>query len=127
MKKITGRFIDFSPIIRVGISNDGKFILGKGNYDLIIDSGFTGDISVPKKILNKLEVEYAGTMQFQLADGTVVWKKLWLGSLLCGGNEYEALFIEGDFLLGMELASEVFTFLFIDFVKGKVEVGVRRE
>lgn len=125
MRKINGYFINYSPVIRAGISREGKLRIGKGKYFLIIDSGFTGDISAPPEILDELKLEYAGTMPFQLADGTIVWKDLWAGRILLDDKEYEALFIEGDFLLGMELASDLFSYFSIDFIKKRVTLRLR--
>jgi len=125
MKKLIGRFVDYSPIIRTSISPQEKLRIGRGSYLLVIDSGFTGDISAPAEILDKLSLEYAGTMPFQLADRTIVWKDLWGGTILLGDDEYEALFIEGDFLLGMELASDLFSYFLIDFIKEKVILQIR--
>jgi len=124
--KIKGRFIDFSPIIEASISHDRKLIIGQGNYPLVVDSGFTGDISVPPQILDSLDVEYSGTMPFQLADGKVVWKDLWHGWIVLGKYEYEALFIEGDLLLGMELAADIFSYLLVDFEDEIVEMTTRK-
>ncbi len=122
--KIRGKFIDFSPVIKAGISHEEKLIVGHGEHPLIVDSGFTGDMSVPSEILDLLDVEYSGTMPFQLADGKVVWKDLWYGWIVLGKYEYEALFIEGDFLLGMELASDLFSYFLVNFINKKVELEV---
>ncbi len=126
MKKIIGWFLDSEPFIRASISRDQKLLMGKGEYLLVVDSGFTGDISAPDEILDRLDIEYSGTMPFQLADGTIVWKDLWAGEVVLENYEYEALFIEGDFLLGMELASDIFSYFLIDFINEKVELEIRQ-
>lgn len=124
MTKITGSFTDFSPVLSADIE-DGKLLLGEGKAVLVVDSGFTGDISAPSDILNRLDLAYSGTMPFQLADESVVWKDLWAGKVAIGGYAYDALFIEGDFLLGMELGSAIFSYFLIDFVSAKVELAIQ--
>src|SRR3989337_2647289 len=101
--ELFGQFRDLAPIIRAGISSNGRLLIGRGRYGLVIDTGFNGDMSSPRSILQSLDLVYSGTMQFQLADRTIKWKHLWQGWIVLDEHEYETLFIEGDFLLGMEL------------------------
>jgi predicted aspartyl protease len=126
MTKIIGQFVDFNPVVRAGISRNGELIIGRGESLIVIDSGFTGDICAPREILEDLDVQYSGTMPFQLADGSVVWKDLWMGKIALGNNKYEVLFIEGDFLFGMELASNIFSYFLIDFVSNRIEIELKR-
>lgn len=116
MPKVKGRIKeDFSPVIAAGILKDGRLSLGKGDLELLVDTGFNGDISAPSEILNGLDLKYWGAVPIQLADGKVTTQDLWSGTVVLGGLENEALFSEGEFLLGMDLAAELFSYLLIDF------------
>ncbi|MCH8318880.1 MAG: hypothetical protein IIA88_10385, partial [Bacteroidetes bacterium] len=84
---IKGKFIDNRPVIKTGVTKKGKLVLGRGRNLIVVDSGFNGDISVPPKVLELLDLEYSGTSKFQLADGTEVWKKLWAGIVVL--DDYE--------------------------------------
>ncbi len=126
MKIIKGRLVSKCPVIKTGVAKNGKLILGRGINLIVIDSGFNGDISAPTEVLNQLELEYSGTMKFQLADGTKVWKDIWDGTVILEDYEYEAIFIEGDFLLGMELASDLFSYFLLDFDNQKVELKIKK-
>ena len=123
--KLFGEFIDLAPTIRAGISSDGRLLIGRGRYGLVIDTGFNGDMSAPRGILHSLDLVYSGTMPFQLADGSVKWKHLWQGWIVLGEHEYETIFIEGDFLLGMELSRDLFKHFILDFDLKHVELRVR--
>lgn len=124
-KKIHGEFIENSPIIAIDISSDGELIIGRGKYGIVIDSGFTGDISMPKGFLQRLRVEYKGITPFQFADGRIEWKAVWKGYIILNNFAHEAAFIEGDYLLGMELASDIFSYFLIDFINEKVELKTK--
>ena len=122
---IKGRLVNKCPVIKTGVAKNGKLILGKGINLIVIDSGFNGDISAPTEVLDQLDLVYSGTMKFQLADGTKVWKDVWDGNVILEDYEYDALFIEGDFLLGMELASDLFSYFLLDFDNQKVELKTK--
>ena len=126
MKIIKGRFVNKCPVIKTGVAKSGKLVLGRGRNLIVVDSGFDSDISVPPKVLNLLNREYAGNMPFQLADGTEVWKDLWAGIVVLGDYEHEALFIEGDYLLGMDLTADLFSYFLLDFDNQKVELKVKK-
>ncbi|MFH1321895.1 MAG: hypothetical protein ABII90_14745 [Bacteroidota bacterium] len=123
---IIGNFSNYSPVIKAGISRSGKLIFGRGNERIIVDSGFNGDISAPPVVLDRLDLVYSGETQFQLADGSLVWKDLWAGEVILEGNYFEALFIKGDFLLGMELAADLFSQFLINFDNQKIKLKIRK-
>ena len=123
-KIIKGRMINKTPMVRAGIKH-GKLVIGKGPYFITVDSGFNGDLSVPSVVLDQLDVEYAGTMNFQLADGSIVEKDLWYGDVIIGKLIVDVLMIEGDFLLGMELAEDIFSSFLIDFDNKIVALELR--
>jgi len=124
---IEGEFIDDCPVIKAGASNNGRLVLGKGNELIVVDSGFNGDISIPPELFNKLELEFCGVSKFQLADGSKVWKALWAGEVKLAKDHFVAFFIEGDFLLGMDLASRLFSYFLLDFDNQKVELKFKKK
>ena len=87
MKIIKGRFFNKCPVIKTGVSKNGKLMLGRGRNLIGVDSGFNGDISLPPKVLDLLDLEYSGTTKCQLADSTEVWKELWSGIVVL--DDYE--------------------------------------
>jgi len=122
---IKGKFVDKSPRIKADITKNGKVALGKGKDFIIVDSGFNGDICAPPEVFDKLDLLYVATTKYQLADGSIVWKDMFAGEVILSKNSYEALFIEGDFLLGMDLASKLFSYFLIDFNTNKVELKIK--
>lgn len=70
--------------IRVGGSR-GEIIL-----NAIVDTGFSGDVSLPTSIAVQLGLELCGSETFELADGSRVEGLVFVGRLGLGNEEREA-------------------------------------
>ncbi len=100
---ITGRVTsDHEALVELRIeAPDGR----SEAIEAIVDTGFTGFIALPGDLINRLGLPMKGLQHTTLADGT--WTVLmvyepfvhWLG----GRIAVEALEVEDDALLGMEL------------------------
>lgn len=113
-------------MIPAGLTQGGKFVLGAGRFSIIVDTGFSGDLALPRPILKRLKLRYAGPIDYQLADGTVQTMDQWAGSVLVDRYEYRALFIEGAWLVGMDFLQDVARTLKIDFNRGELALTLRR-
>ena len=74
--------------------------------DLVVDSGFNGEIVLPKSLIRKLRLMRDGCMSVELADGSMVRTKTYLGEILWFGQTLEIRIQATDFhegLLGTEL------------------------
>ena len=123
---INGAIIKGSPLIRARITRNGELELGRGrSISVCVDTGFTGDIALPRRILKQLKRSYAGPMDYQLADGSLATMDLWDGNVVVAGRVYPAVFIEGEFLLGMELIEVIGQKLLFNLDSHKVLLSLR--
>jgi predicted aspartyl protease len=65
---IQGSFVQNIPLIPVKIGWD----VSVQNINLILDTGFTGDLQVTPKIAQQLGLKIVGATPIQLASGTIV-------------------------------------------------------
>ena len=78
----------------------------KTETDVILDTEFTGDICISKNLLHLIKLKYVGIDYFELANGEVEEKRVFLGEIIFDDERKEALFIitESDgTLLGANL------------------------
>lgn len=101
--RISGRISDAEPRLPTRIDR-GRLILGqRGHESITMDSGFTGSIAIPEEWANRLDLQYAGIQQFELANGQIVEFPTYLGSVRFGRTNHLFEFIvTGEALLGME-------------------------
>ena len=74
--------------------------------DLIVDSGFNGEVVLPKTLIARLELPNDGTMFSLLADGSVVETEIHIGKIVWFGQILEVRIQATDShegLLGTEL------------------------
>lgn len=73
--------------------------------DVVLDTGFTGDLLLPLDAIGQLEVSEAVDTEATLADGRDVMLPSWLGTALWHDRPVTVLILEagGDPLLGMNL------------------------
>jgi predicted aspartyl protease len=116
MNRIKSYLKNHQPYIRGEIEN-GKLALNKGINNILIDTGFDGGMRLPSCLLDKLEKNYISLIKIRLADGSLSETKLWQGEISIFNKLHMALFIEGEGepLLGMELASLLFSKFMINF------------
>lgn len=80
---------------------------------------------MPRTVLRRLSRRYIGAVDYQLATGGVVRVGQWRGTIVIGRRSYPAIFMEGDWLLGMEFIETACRSLHIDCISGKVILRLR--
>lgn len=75
--------------------------------EVVIDTGFNGDLMLPAGEIRRLGYPYVGTVDAELADGATVETEYFAGRLVWHGRPREAnvLAADGDPLVGMGLLS----------------------
>lgn len=73
-----------------------------------LDTGFDGDLTLPRDIIRQFDLAYRGTRTMILADGTLVETESYAAQVLWQNREVEALVFqsESEYLLGMSLLWE---------------------
>lgn len=113
----------FVAFFHARVDKRKKLILGQqGSFPLIADTGFSGGVALPLKILEKMDVQLAFYDTFRLATGKIVELPVFSGYVVVRKHEIETWFIPGDSLLGMEFLSLLGSFLSLDFKKRVVKL-----
>ena len=83
------------------LSADGQF----QPFEFILDTGFTGDLSLPLQVLRQLAVLPEVGLPVELADGSRIIAPTWKATALWDHNPRPVLILEsdGEPLLGMGL------------------------
>ena len=83
------------------LSADGQF----QPFEFILDTGFTGDLSLSRRTLQQLAVISDGELPLELADGSRTSTSTWQATALWDTNPRPVLILEsdGEPLLGMGL------------------------
>src|SRR5436853_7066547 len=73
--------------------------------DAVIDTGFNGYVTLPRNLIDSLNLPSVGTRRATLGDGSIVVLEVYLAALSWHGREREVLVLhaEGGPLLGMSL------------------------
>ena len=74
-------------------------------FEFILDTGFDGDLSLPRQTLQRLEVLPEGRLPVELADGSRTTARTWEATALWDGERRTVSIMEseGEPLLGMSL------------------------
>ncbi len=118
MAYLKGTFDFYKPILKVNCKN-GILILGAGKEEIKIDSGFDGCIVAPKEILNKLDLIFVGQRDVYDFQNKKTTKDVFIGKIIVRNQIVDTYFMVGDFLLGMELADDIFKTFKLEFEKQK--------
>lgn len=112
---LAGRIRENCPVVR-GRVKDGILILGKtGPEEMLIDTGFTGAIALPRRLLRRLRLDFIAVDSFTLATGQMVDLPAYTGMVRIGRREVRTWFIPGDFLVGMDFLRSISSRVVIDF------------
>jgi predicted aspartyl protease len=121
---LKGTIANNSPSFCGSFRKDGILVFHKkGNVSFTVDTGFSGGIALPRKILKNLNIEFMGYDTFTLATGEEVELPMYYGTVLVNKKKIETWFIPGDSLLGMELISSIGKLLILDFESKKVQLS----
>lgn len=106
----------------------GVFIIGgAGIYRVVIDTGFTGSLSLPASILRVLDSDPFGTETYRLADGQLVDLPVHIAKVEVGGRtrDVEIIVGEGSALIGMELLESLGRRLEFNFASRRTTLAWR--
>ena len=102
MDELTGWFDSFGPYL--------KHTLGDQEVTVLLDSGFSGDLWLPREVLDRLGWPEVSAVSCQLADEQEIERPVHLGKFKLFGKDLTAYAIEGtgsSALVGMHLFREV--------------------
>ena len=73
--------------------------------DAVLDTGFTGELTLPAKLIDDLKLEFFGSRRAVLGDGNEVLMDNYFGSIMWHGRVRRIVVLEseGGPLVGMEL------------------------
>ena len=73
--------------------------------EAVLDTGFTGYLTLPSSLINHLKLQMAGNRRVALGDGNVVVLNMYLAKVLWDGHKREVLVLQADGgpLVGMSL------------------------
>lgn len=75
--------------------------------DAVLDTGFTGELTMPASLIASLQLPYLAPGRVQFADGRLEWIDIYRGVVVWDGvdRQVRVQSIEGDILIGMALLS----------------------
>jgi len=112
-------YIDAYGQARANVAVSGKKI--QITLSPVIDTGFDGDICLPLPVAIQLGLELSGSVEIELADGSIKQELIFSGSTKLSGQarEIEITLTESkDALLG----TKMFSYLEIDFAGRRVRI-----
>ncbi len=92
-------------ILQIALVGDSKRLK---SVRAIIDTGFTGDLTVPKSVIDELGFTIRGFQEVILADGSRQYFEMCVGSIIWNGQmrQVEINAAETDSLVGMGLLED---------------------
>lgn len=102
-----GKIEGFVPFIKAKMDNRTLVITADGNLPMTVDTGFSGGIALPLKLIKRIGLEPVVYDRFRLGTGKVVDLPVFLGRVLLKNKTIETWFIPGDSLIGMEFLYSV--------------------
>ena len=106
---------ELDAIIPVTILDSGSHPL---NLNVIIDTGFSGYLALPKVIIEELSLQFSGEQLFTLGDGQEVELNMYKAAMMWDGQECKILVVasEAQALVGMSALKG--NLIFIDAIDG---------
>jgi clan AA aspartic protease len=92
-------------IIQIAVMSDSKQLK---SVKAVIDTGYTGDLMLPKAIVDELELSFRGIQEAILGDGSIKMFGMYVGSVIWDGQirRIEINASETESLIGMGLLEE---------------------
>lgn len=120
---IKGNIEKFVPVFGASLNKNAVFTLtDSGNISMTADTGFSGGIALPAKILEKMNIELVDYDTFRLATGKIIELPVFIGKVVVKNHEVETWFIPGDFLLGMEFLFSAGSALLLNFKEDDIRL-----
>ncbi len=127
-ENICGEIIDNVPFIPAMIEDEGLSIDNHGTQNVMVDTGFTGDIAIPLDLIRRMGLSFLLYEDFELANGEVITHPVFLGRVLVGGLLLDTLVVPGEWMIGMTLLGRIGDELSLDFRLGCVMIrGMPRQ
>ena len=95
-------------------------VLQAGKLEFIVDTGFTGDMLIPRPLVNLLILDLLSYDTFELATEQLIELPVFRGNVVIGKTTLEVEMVPGDALIGMSLMQAIGSQLLFDFDKGQV-------
>ena len=73
------------------------------NLNAVIDTGFNGYLSVPRRLLIRSKWLAIGTEKFEIATGALVEQEIYLGEIIFDGQRGPVYSVTQDILIGTKL------------------------
>lgn len=121
MKYLKGYFKSLHPILPAKFENN-TLVIGKGNLEIKIDTGFDGNLSIPLEYLNLLSYKEIGTVSVTDYKNRSWTEEFFETKVNINGTEKDCDFLVGDFLIGMEFLNESFEYININFQKNRIRL-----
>lgn len=98
---IAGTVQNLEPTVPIRVRGDSMSI----DVNAVVDTGFTGELTLPLELVEDLDLEFDAEMTAMLADGTLVQTVSYFGIVEWNGVDRSITVMagEGDILLGMML------------------------
>ena len=100
MKQVKGWWsLDLSPHLEI-------FTPSGERLDVVVDSGFNEELTLPESLIEKLGLERLGSVEIELANGSMMRTETYLGEILWFGKRKQVLVQatkSNEGLLGTEL------------------------
>ncbi|MDZ7289728.1 MAG: hypothetical protein ONB44_07130 [candidate division KSB1 bacterium] len=90
---------------------------------MTVDTGFSGGIALPLKLIKRVGLEPVVYDRFRLGTGKVVDLPVFLGKVIIKNRTIETWFIPGDYLIGMEFLYAAGSGLAFDFKRNTVRLA----
>lgn len=120
---LKGKIAHWEPTVLAMIDKNGQLELShKGEHRFVVDTGFAGDIAVPKIMLAKLKVEFLGYNEFILATKKRIRLPVFQGWIKIKAMRVQVEMIPGDELIGMKFLEKVGSRLIVDFNNASVKL-----
>lgn len=121
MRLLKGVITDKKPIVKAEINEAGALVFSDhGPFEFVIDTGFTGDVFIPEKLVGRLNLDLLSYETFELGADLLIELPVYRGVLVIGKTMVEAEMVPGDALVGMGLMQAIGSKLSLDFEKAEV-------
>ncbi len=105
MPELRGRISRHEPTLPARVLSHELHIGGAGRIRIVLDTGFTGDLVLPRSVIRRLRTDRVGVERYELANGSVVKLPVHRATVVIGGRptQVEVVPTSGAGLIGMAL------------------------
>lgn len=114
-----------TPIVFASVIRGRLRLSSRGWIPLVLDTGFTGTLSLPQRVAARLTHELIAIDTFALATGDRVELSVYSGTAQIGVRRIATWFTLGEGLIGMELLQAAFSQIHFDLENDVIELVPR--